>query len=76
MSDASESTPGQWRLPETMVGLNLLEIGWLSASVWSRLATDPRDRTARALFPKLKVAAVALGVEWYYGELPPLPEEG
>ena len=60
-------------LPTTPVQMNLLELGWLTTggTVWDRAKTG--DPVARALYLKMKAAAIALGVKWYYGD--PWPQE-
>lgn len=65
--------PGPWPLPTATVELNVLQIGYLNAFVWERLDRCPGDPIPRALFTLLKDAAIRLGVDWYYGELPELP---
>ena len=65
--------PGE-PLPTTLVPLNLLEIGYLNAFVWERCTGERWSPVARNLFTKLKEAAIELGIDWRYGELPPLPE--
>lgn len=59
-------------LPTSDVPLNSLEIGWLMGAAVLRRAEDG-DPVARRLYLKLKAAAIANGVEWYYGD--PFPIE-
>lgn len=54
-------------LPTVPVPLTLVELGWLTMAVWDR-AKEGQDFVARALYLKIKVAAIALGVDWYYGD--------
>lgn len=52
----------------TRVHLTVFELGYLLGLVYDRAkATDP---TAQGLYRKLKEAAIAAGVEWYYGDPP------
>lgn len=61
-------------LPTTPVPLNNLEIGYLmmvgirGSSLRKRCAEPEADPTARGIYLKLKAAAIALGVEWHYGD--------
>jgi hypothetical protein len=48
------------------VDLDLVEQGWLMQGVWAK-ARDG-DQIARRLYVKLKEAAIACGVDWYYGD--------
>lgn len=58
------------RVKTTPVELNLIEQGWLMVAVWDRAQRG--DPYARSIYLKLKSAAVAAGVEWYYGDPWPL----
>jgi hypothetical protein len=57
------------------VELNLIELGWLTVggTVWERAKAG--DPIARALYLKLKAAAIGLGVRWYYGDPWPVEEQ-
>jgi hypothetical protein len=59
-------------LPTQPVPCNVLELGWL----WHAVADKARegDPIARALYLKVKAAAIAAGVEWYYGDPWPLED--
>jgi hypothetical protein len=48
------------------IEVDLIENGWLLAAVWPRAREG--DQVARALYLKLKAAAIACGVVWYYGD--------
>lgn len=70
------------RLPEVkdcdgwkvaLVALDLTETGWLMASIWEKAKGG--DHIARRLYQKIKGAAVAMGVEWYYGDPWPLDSD-
>lgn len=56
--------------------LNLLELGWLLAILVEMLRVHPFDEIGRGIWEKQKAAAISLGVEWRYGELPPLKPRG
>jgi hypothetical protein len=62
------------KLPTAPVALNVLELGYLGAicPLWDRAAAG--DPVARGIYLKLKAAAIALGVVWYYGD--PWPVDG
>jgi hypothetical protein len=48
------------------IDLDLIENGWILAAVWRKAKNG--DEIARSIYRKLKAAAVADGVEWYYGD--------
>lgn len=52
--------------PVTPVFLNTMEIGWLVQSIWKDAAANAP--LSRALYLKLKAAAIELDVNWYYGD--------
>lgn len=60
-------------LPESPVPLNSYEIGWLMAAAVLKRAEEG-DGIARTLYLKLKAAAIANGVEWYYGDPFPIDQ--
>jgi hypothetical protein len=64
------------KLPETPVPLDLVEMGYLMVQLWPRLKDDPADMVARSIWSKLKAGAIEAGVEWRYGDPPPLPVQG
>jgi hypothetical protein len=63
-------------LPESPITLNSLEIGWLLGRI---NFDDPSLADAPLfvwnLYRKLKTAAIANGVEWYYGDPAAMPKE-
>jgi hypothetical protein len=70
MPDEKPAEP--YTLPTSDVPLNSLEIGWLMAAAILDRA-ESGDKVAQRLYKKLKAAAIANGVEWYYGD--PFPIE-
>lgn len=54
------------------VDIDTLECGYLIAAIVGRARGG--DMVARGLYGKLKAAAIALGVDWHYGD--PWEEEG
>ena len=54
-------------MPVAKIELNALQIGWLMGGlVWDR--SKEGDPIARSLYLRLKAAAIACGVDWYYDD--------
>lgn len=48
------------------IDISVLEIGYLMPVLWPK--AESGDRIARGLYLKLRAAAIACGVVWYYGD--------
>lgn len=52
------------------IDIDLIENGWILSAVWDKAKAG--DLIARAIYRKIKAAAIPDGVVWYYGD--PWPE--